>query len=342
MKRLILLALTAALALGLIACAQETDLGPTQTAPTTAPTAPSTDPTLPSETEPDIRFDPEQCADLIGVWYHEVDLDGKLLGVPDLDTMMRFRLVWIFGGNGVYAVALEDGYEDYLAEYEALMVKHMVESRRLIYVAEAKLAGMTTRQANKAWKNEELENAQASCAAAVAALNLTEQFAKLEDCGQYYIEDGKLCMEHSDESLETIIFQPGDTEMALQLSSRARMYESVGISFPVSLVRTPTLPEPPTEPPTNPTEPTTAPTEPSEESTAPSEDPSDPSEDSSEPSEDPSEPSEDPSEPSEDPSEPSEDPSEPSEDPSEPSEDPSEPSEEPSEPSGEPAAPETE
>ncbi len=343
MKKISIFVLCALLTVSLWACAEK---DPYVQKPSTLPPSTETLPIVPTDptapTEPDERFDPALCADVIGVWYREVDLDGKLMGVPDMDTMMRIRLVWTFGDNGIYTVAPENSYQEMIAEFEYQLIDRMIESRRLIFVAEARLEGMSKKEANKLWEEGEVLLAQVECAKAVSSLDLVGQFGKLSAAGAYYVEGDQLHMALNDGTQHIVTFDTATDELIFRTSDHAQMYQSVGLSFPMFLVGTPSLPPLPTIPtlPSVPTEPSTVPSEPSEEPTKPSEEPTEPSVDISGPSVDPSQPSEDISEPSEEPSGPSEDIPEPSDEssegPGESSEDIPEPSEGPGEPSEEP------
>ena len=263
------------------------------TEPSTEITEPSTDPTQPSTeaTEPPSKFDPTVCADAFGVWYSVVRLDGSQLSLRDFESDLFFNLIWVFGGTGHYNILPDPNqFDQAIADYEQLLIEYMVEGRRLIYISEAKLNGISSSKANKQWRNDHEPTARAESTAAVTALNLKVRFSQLSASGEYYIENGRLYLVPTEGTGCSMGFSSGEEGLVLVDCDNSRYYNSLSIHFPLDLT-----PDPfePIVPPT--------PTEPSEPSSEPSEPSSEPSEPSSEPSEPSSEPSEPGSEPSEEP-----------------------------------------
>lgn len=253
MKKLICLFL--ALILTLCACAAPGTPAPSATEPpVTDPTVteppvteppvtepPVTEPpaTEPPEEEPFLaheRFDAAACAKLIGTWSVTITLDNDLQNLSLFTGKTSFTLHYTFGEDGHFqAWADETEFDKAIDDYETMVIDHMVDLRYITFMGPLEYQGVPEEEILNRWNNGPREEAQAECADSVATLNLYHRFKRLLREGQYYVNDGKVYTQLSDDKFEANTYTVSGSVLTLRNTTNMGVYRDICVNFPMKL-----------------------------------------------------------------------------------------------------------
>lgn len=248
MKKLTALLLTAAVLLGLAACAgepQQTDTTtvPTVTEPATIPTTepvtqPPTDPVTEPPTEPPAHelFDPETCAPLFGTWETKVTMDKELLNTSYFYKKVTFQLYYTFNEDGTFAVHVdEEEFEAAITKFEGLLTDHMVERGYATFKAEMERDGYSATRIETMWAEGEEAKQRAEAETFMAGLELLGRFSQLLRGGKYYVEDGRVYTALADGDYECNAFTVKKSKLTLSNTDNLGIYRTLCINFPLTL-----------------------------------------------------------------------------------------------------------
>ena len=248
MKKLTALLLTAAILLGMAACAVTPGQSETTVPTVTQPSVPdNTDATVPSSepvtepstvpTEPSL-FDKETCAPLFGTWVTTITLDNDIQHMADFKGKVTFSLYYSFYENGVFWIHMdwEEGSSAF-TEFESLMVEHMVEKGYLAFRAEKSRKGYSKAKIDAMWAESEQAKARAQYETTISQLNLFGRFQKLLRGGEYYVLDGRLYTALDGEKFESSAFTLEEGVLTLKDTDNLGAYRLLSIDFPMTLTK---------------------------------------------------------------------------------------------------------
>lgn len=220
MKRFFAPMIILALTLSLLACGQTADptIAPGTTAstqastaptvtPSTAPTAAPTEPTIPSTaptepteaTEPEVPYDKEAAAFLLGTWHLLAEADGETLGLPGLEASMQLPMYFQFAEDGTVCC-----YAD--AEEAKAAAKIFFQEQAVIdYVKEACYAQFTQQGMSRDEADAALLQYYGMTMDQYVTLSLNATVEAMDFSGMtattdYYVADGKLYILAEDSS----------------------------------------------------------------------------------------------------------------------------------------------
>ena len=254
-----LICLTLALMLLLSACAAPNTPDATTQPPVTDPTGtepPVTDPpvTEPPVTEPPVteplptdppeeepfvaheNFDAAACKKLIGTWSVTVTLDNDLQNLSLFTGKTSFTLHYTFGEDGYFSTwADEAEFNKAIDDYEAMVIDHMVDLRYITFMGPLEYQGIPEEEIKTRWQNGPEMEARSECADSVAALNLYHRFKRLLREGQYYVNDGKVYTQLSDDKFEANTYTVSGSVLTLRNTTNMGVYRDICVNFPMKL-----------------------------------------------------------------------------------------------------------
>ena len=243
MKKLTALLLAAMLLL--TACGTKPEPTVQTTIPTTVPaTQPETQPTTLPSTEPETvpstapvkseKFDENACAPLFGTWKTTVTMDKELLNTSYFTKKVKFDLFYTFNEDGSFAIHVdEDAFKTAIADFEGLMVDHMVELRYFTFRGPLEYQGLTEEAILEQWGKGPEQEARQECEKTVAALNLYYRFKRLLREGQYYVNGSKVYTQLSADKFESNSFTVNGKIMSLNNTNNMPTYRDICVDFPL-------------------------------------------------------------------------------------------------------------
>jgi predicted small lipoprotein YifL len=252
MKKLTAL-LLAALMITMAACgAKQPQPQPSATtSPSTAPTTvPETEPTTQPITQPTTvpvtipstapvmheKFDAEACASLLGTWKTTVTMDKELLNTSYFTKKVKFDLFYTFNEDGSFAIYVdEEAFTAAIAQFESLMVEHMVERGYATFKADMERDGYGSTRIEELWAEGEEAKVRGETENFVKGLNLLGRFSQLLREGQYYVEDGRLYTAHPENGWESSKFKVKNGNLTLSNTDNPGIYRMLCINFPLKL-----------------------------------------------------------------------------------------------------------
>lgn len=243
MKKLIALLLCAILVLATAACS-----APEQPSETTGPeqmetTQPTTLPavTQPTVTEPPVtkpvaheKFDLVACKPIRGTWSTTIKLDADLLNLERFTEETSFQLYYSFDKHGQFCAYVDmEEFTDAIDSYEEKVIQHMVDLRYSQYKTTMSWKGHSTAKINEMWAAGPEAEARSASTDTIATMNLYHRFLQLTREGLYYVEDGTLFTQLTEDTFEGTNYVVKGSELTLQAPSNSRLYSSLSVEFPL-------------------------------------------------------------------------------------------------------------
>lgn len=244
MKKLTVMLLTVMLLLA--ACGADPEPTAQTTIPATSATQPETQPTtLPStqpETEPSTapvkseKFDEAACAPLFGTWKTTVTMDKELLNTSYFTKKVQFDLFYTFNQDGSFAIHVdEEQFKGAIAEFEGLMVEHMVERGFASFQAEMERDGYSASRIDEMWAEGEEEKVRTESQDFIKSLGLFDQFSQLLREGNYYVEEGRVYTALAESGWESSAFTVKKSKLTLSDTDNQGIYRMLCVDFPLVL-----------------------------------------------------------------------------------------------------------
>ena len=245
MKKLTALLLAAMLLL--TACGTKPEPTVQTTIPTTVPaTQPETQPTTLPSTEPETvpstapvkseKFDENACAPLFGTWKTTVTMDKELLNTSYFTKKVKFDLFYTFNEDGSFAIHVdEDAFKTAIADFEGLMVDHMVERGYATFQAEMERDGYSASRIDTMWAEGEEAKVRTESQDFITGLRLLNQFSQLLREGSYYVEEGRVYTALAKGGWESSAFTAKKSKLTLSDTDNSGIYRMLCVDFPMVL-----------------------------------------------------------------------------------------------------------
>jgi hypothetical protein len=180
------------------------------------------------------KFDATKCASLLGTWSTEITLSGELQNLELFTGRTQFTLYFTFDEEGRFHTWTDqEEFTNAIDDFEALMVDHMVELRYAIFRGPLEYQGLEEEAILERWGSGPEQQARQECEDSVATLNLYHRFKRLIREGQYYVSDGKVYTQLSEEKFESNGYTVSGKVMSLNNTNNMSTYRDICINFPI-------------------------------------------------------------------------------------------------------------
>ena len=184
------------------------------------------------------NFDAKACAPLIGTWSSTITLSGSLQNLDMFTERTTFQLYYTFDDTGYFRIwADQTEFDKAIDEFEAKVIDHMVDLRYITFKGPLEYQGVKDEEIRNRWMNGPELEARVECEESVAALNLYHRFKRLLREGQYYVSDGKLYTQLSEDKFESNGYQVSAEAINLRNTSNMSTYRDICINFPMLLMK---------------------------------------------------------------------------------------------------------